>query len=266
MSKIIDEALALICDQHPDLCRVSVDKVCIGLVYTGVKLDTGHVGVHHSLLSELALRCCKVIKRAGSLAGSPAFEIVNLAKSLDISERVVGVAALNALSQIVLDKTKYQIAERNFIDYMENKVRESDTVGLVGRIEPFVKILRGKARHLHVFEMRPPLLDEGGLPVEASEQILPQADVVIITGSSIANKTIDHILELSRGAREIGVVGPSAGIPPNTLFKRGVTIIGNIEVENSKKLLQIIAEGGGTPHIKSAVKFINIRPKPKAQN
>ena len=262
MSRVIDEALALIHEQIPNLREIKVSKACIGLGYAGVKLNTGHVGLCHSLLGELAPRCCQIVKRAGTLAGSPAVDLANLTKSWDTSESVVGVAALNALSQVVLDKEKYLITEGNFMDYMEEKVGENNTVALVGYIRPFIEILRKKARYLYVFERSLKSSDRWTLPDTACEEFLPQADIVIVTGSSIANKTIDHVLELSQGAREIGVVGPSAGLIPDPLFKRGVTIVGSTKALNADRLLQIIAEGGGTPQIKSAVKFINIRPKP----
>jgi hypothetical protein len=42
---------------------------------------------------------------------------------------------------------------------------------------------------------------------------------------------------------------------------RGVKIIGSIKPVDADRLLQIIEEGGGTPQIKSAIKFINIRPR-----
>jgi len=262
MSEIIEETSALIRDCVQNLHEIKVSKVCMGLGYTGVKLSTGHVGVCHSLLGEQPLRCCQIVKRAGKLAGSPAIDLADLAKSWETSESVVGIATLNALSQIVLEKEeKYVIAEGNFIDYINKKVRTSDTVAMVGCIEPFINILRKKTRHLCVFERNPMLINEQTLPDTACEELLPKADIVIITGSSIANKTIEHVLKLSQGAREIGVVGPSAGLIPDPLFNRGVTIIGSIRAVNADRLLQIIMEGGGTPQIKSAVKFVNIRPK-----
>jgi len=230
MSEIIEETSTLIRDCVQNLHEIKVSKVCMGLGYTGVKLSTGHVGVCHSLLGEQPLRCCQIVKRAGKLAGSPAIDLADLAKSWETSESVVGIATLNALSQ-------------------------------VGCIEPFINILRKKTRHLCVFERNPMLINEQTLPDTACEELLPKADIVIITGSSIANKTIEHVLKLSQGAREIGVVGPSAGLIPDPLFNRGVTIIGSIRAVNADRLLQIIMEGGGTPQIKSAVKFVNIRPK-----
>jgi len=263
MSGIINEVLALICESIPNYREIKISKVCLGLGYTGVKLSTGHVGLCHSLLGEQPLRCCQIVKCAGKLAGSPAIDLAYLAKSWETSESVVGIATLNALSQIVVDnEERYIMTEGNFLDYIKEKMRKSDTIAMVGYIEPFIIVLRKIARRLYVFERNPMLFDEQILPDTACEEFLPKADIVIVTGSSIANKTIEHVLKLSQGAREIGVVGPSAGLIPDPLFNRGVTIISGIRVVDADRLLQIIAEGGGTPQIKSAVKFVNIRPMP----
>jgi len=261
MSRIVDEALAIIESSIPNLSKIKVARVCIGWGYTGVKLSTGHVEICHSLLEEQAVRCCQIVRRAGKLAGSSAIDLANLAKSLELSESIVGIATLNALSQMILNEEKYAIDEGNFLSYIEAKVKATDTVALIGRIEPFINVLQSKVRRLYIFERSPRFFDEQVLPDTACEELLPKADIVIITGSAIANKTIDRVLELSKKAREIGVVGPSAGIIPDPLFKRGVKIISSIKPVDADKLLQIIEEGGGTSQIKSAVKFINIRPR-----
>lgn len=262
MSKIINEILTIICDSIPNLSEIKAVRVCMGWGYTGVKLSTGHVGICHSLLDEQTTHLCRIVKQAGKLAGRSAIELAEMAKSWELSESIVGVATLNALSQLILNNEKYLINEENFIDYIKAKVKSTDTISLIGRIEPFIDILKMKAKCLYVFERNPRFLNEYTLPDTAYEEILPNTDIVIITGSSIANKTIERVLELSKKAREIGVVGPSASLVPNPLFKRGVTIIGTIKPINSDKLMQIISEGGGTHQIKSAVKFITIRPKP----
>jgi len=262
MSRIIDEALAIIEDSIPNFYEVKAVRVCAGWSYTGVKLSTGHVGICYSLLDEQAAHCCRIARRAGSLAGSPAIELARLARSWDLSESVVGVAALNALSQMVLSEERYVIEEGNFIDYVVARVRATDTVAVVGNMRPLVDALQGKVERLYVFERSPRFFDDYTLPDVACEELLPEADVVLVTGSAIANKTIDRVLELSRRAREIGVVGPSVGLVPDPLFKRGVKVVGTIKPIDADRLLQIIEEGGGTPHIKPAVKFINVRPKP----
>lgn len=257
--KVIKETLALIQEKIPNLGEIIVKRVCIGLGYTGVKLDTGHVGICYTHQSEIVPRCCHVTERAGTLAGSSAFQLADLARSWDLGESVVGVATLNALSQIILEKGggKYSIAEGNLIDLIG--VNEKDRVALVGDIKPFRESLRGRVKNLHVFERRIASRDRNVLPDVACEEILPNVDVAMITGSSIANKTIDRLLELCEGAREVGVVGASSSIIPDALFRYGATIVGGIKVVDAEKLMQIVAEGGGTRQIKRAVKFINIR-------
>jgi len=65
MSRIIDEALAIIEDSIPNLYEVKAVRVCAGWSYAGVKLSTGHVGICYSLLDEQAAHCCRIARRAG---------------------------------------------------------------------------------------------------------------------------------------------------------------------------------------------------------
>lgn len=262
MSQIINEALSLIQDRIPKLTQIKTTKVCIGLGYTGVQLSTGKTGICHTLLEKgQNLECCQIIKNAGSLANSNATDLLEYTQSQNIRRRVIGIATLNALSQSTLNSNDYLISDQNFIEYISKQIRKNDTVAMVGYIKPFIQILQRKAKKLYVFERNCEENTEQVLPESDIQELIPQADVAIITGSSIANGTIDNVLNLCRGAREIGIVGPSAGIIPDPLFKRGVTIIGTIKTIDSERLFSIIMEGGGTPQIKSAVKFINIRSK-----
>ncbi|WP_309493659.1 DUF364 domain-containing protein [Candidatus Hecatella orcuttiae] len=257
--RIVSEVLDILEREISRIGEVKVEKVCLGLGYTGVKLTTGHAGVCHSLQAEMAIQCCQVVRRAGSLAGSPALDLAHLSESWDLGEKVVGVAALNALSQIVFEEKpqRYRFEERNLIDEIE--IREGDTVAMVGNIKPFIPAIKSKTRSLYILE-RNPMREENVFPDLAGEEIIPKASVVIITGSAIANGTIDRLLELSRKAREIAISGPSASLIPDPLFCRGVKLIGGIRVTDPEKLFQIIAEGGGTPQIKPAVRFTIIKP------
>lgn len=260
MNKIIEEILNSLSDEISDIDRVRVEKACLGLGYTGVKLNSGHAGVCHTLLAEMNIQHCGVMEKAGSFAGSQAINIAKLATSLNLGERILGVAAMNALSQIIFERNpeKYRIKEGNIIN--EVKIKQSDTVAMVGYIRPFKPLIESKTSKLYILE-RNPMLDEGVLPYVACEDILPKADVVIITGSAIANGTLDRVLELSQNAREIAVSGPSASFIPDPLFRRKVKFVGGIQATDPDMMLKIIAEGGGTPHLKPAVRFIVVKPK-----
>lgn len=98
------------------------------------------------------------------------------------------------------------------------------------------------------------------LPDTAVEEVLPEADVVIATGATLPNGTVDRIVELAGEAHEFGLVGPSANVIPDPLFDRGVTVIGGVRVLDPDRMIQIVAEGGGTPQLKAVTEFITVRP------
>ena len=58
---LIDELIKIIRDEIPELNKIRVEEVCIGLGYTGVLLDTGHLGVAATLLGEMSIDCCEVL-------------------------------------------------------------------------------------------------------------------------------------------------------------------------------------------------------------
>jgi uncharacterized protein (DUF4213/DUF364 family) len=244
----------------PNMDDIRIGRVCLGLGYTGVKLESGQMGVCHSLLSEMAPACCEIIEQAGTLAGRPVPALLSLADSWDLGERVIGIATMNALSQIVFKNhpDRYALEERNLIDVLE--IGRDDAVVLVGLIKPFIPILRSKAKQLCILE-RGFQREKGILPDTACEEVIPEADVVVITGSSLANGTIDRLLELAENARTVALVGPTVSCVPDPLFKRGVSFVGGIRIFDPDKAMQIIGEGGGTPQLKQAAKFVTYRSK-----
>lgn len=258
--EIIKEVLNYLQNEISNLNDIKVNRVCIGLGYTGVKLETGHAGICHTLQTEMMLQGCPVMKSAGTLSTSSAIKLAHLAESWELNKRVVGVATMNALSQIVLERenTNYQVIEGNLLENIE--IRKNDTVVLVGRIRPFIPVIKLKAKKVFILE-RNPMRAQGVLSENASKEIIPKADVIIITGSAIANGTVDYLLDLSIGAREVVFGGPTASLIPDPFFKRGVKVIGGIKVINAERLLDIIAEGGGTMQIKPTVKFLVMKQK-----
>lgn len=258
--KIIRKTLATIKEKIRDISEIEASEVRIGLGYTGVMLNTGHVGVSHTLLDDIP-KCCQVVKQAGKLAGNSALQIAELVKSWDPIEATLGVATLNALSQMVLEEesSKYSITENaNFIEHVG--IKEEDTVVLVGTICPFIPLIKERAKSLLILERDYRLrVGEEMLPDTACEEVFPKADVVIITGSTLVNGTIDRLLYLCKSARAVGLAGPTASILPDHLFEHGVTITGGIKVVDAQGILRVISEGGGVPQFKGTCRQIIIR-------
>jgi uncharacterized protein (DUF4213/DUF364 family) len=257
---IVEQALAYLKRELPCFEDIRVNRVCLGWGYSAVRLSTGDVGLCHSLLREVPLTCCQIVTQSGTLAGSRAARLAELAKSLDLGERVVGVATISALSQIILKRGSlgFTMMEGNILDELD--IKPTDTVAMIGNIKPIVEPIRRKTSNLLIFERRSQF-DQGILPDTACEKLLPDADVVIITGSAIANGSIERLLQLSQTAREIGVAGPSASIVPEPLFAHGVDVVGGVIVTDPDKALRIVVEGGGTPQLKAAVRFVTMKPK-----
>jgi hypothetical protein len=258
--KIVDEILKLLEDTISGLEAIVVSRIVMGLGYTAVELSTGNVGVCCTLQNEISPVWCQVHESAGDLAGTSATEIANMARSWDLSKSVLGVATMNALSSIAIAKNQnaYSVSKGNILDSV--MLTKSDTVVFVGRMIPLIIRVQKKVKKIYVLERELTHREVGILPDTACEEILPKATFAIISGTTIANGTIDRLTELSKAAREIAVVGASASVLPDPLFKYGVTIVGGVEIRDRNKLLQIIAEGGGTKQLKRAVEFVNFRP------
>ncbi len=238
---ILDETLKLIKENLNEL-DVKTTGVAVGLFYSGVVFQFNRClygGVAY-VFREL----CPPTFKAGILHELNPFTLAELSLSPNLVEASVGVASLNALSQIIMEKNhKY---EKFSID-VADLVRKDESVVMVGYMEPVIKKLLEKTRRIIVSETKQ-LTRTIVRVVPSSDAVehLTTADVVIITGSTLVNKTIDEILRLDLKAREVAVVGPTASILPNVLFDHGVTAVMGVEVTDPNKMLQIICQGGGT--------------------
>jgi len=260
---VVGDSLEEIQSMVPNIEQIKVANVIIGAGYTGVSITSGHVGLAHSLLSEYTPRCREIMDRAGHLAGSSALDMARLAFSWGMRARVLGVATINALSQLLTDRSETEISTYEG-DIADHITVSGGVVTVVGNIRPTVKKLRAKAEKIYVLERNLDLRDEETLPDTAAEEVIPQSQVVIITGTSITNGTVDRLLELSSNAREVALVGATAGLPPTVLFRHGATAVGTVKVRNADRVMRIIAEGGGTPSFADAVEFVVYKPVPGA--
>jgi len=258
MKDILSEVRDTLMEEVPDVGEIRVEGVCLGLGYSGLKLDTGHAGVCNTLISEATPQCCEILQDAGTLAGRPVTEFLGMIESWDFIERVIGVSAINALSQIVFEKEpdRYLVEKRNLVDVVE--VTREDTVVMVGHIKPFTPVFTSRARVLHILE-RSSHREEGVLPDTACEQLLPEADIAVITGSALVNGTMDRLLELAGDARTVAIVGPTASCLPDPLFRRGADLVGGIRIRDADKAIRILSEGGGTPQLRRAGEFVTFK-------
>jgi len=240
-----------VCDfLMPAAGAAGVTEVRLGLGYTAVQLDHQRYGLAYTLRDDLP-EGCGVISVAGTLQGRPASEIAQWARSTNPLESAVGLATLNALAEVPpTAKVGDLLAEL--------KVTSDDVAGMVGYFGPFIEPLRRRAKALHVFE-RHPAVDSGVLPESAAVEILPQCGVVILTATTLLNRTLDDLLACCRSAREVAIVGPSTPLLPAVFASGGVTLLSGVQVVDGQRVLRVISEGGGTRQLGSAVRKLTVR-------
>jgi len=90
-----------------------------------------------------------------------------------------------------------------------------------------------------------PLLSALGLATtKRRPDCQPSIVIFFVSGTALINKTIDHLLELSKG--RVAIIGPSTPMWPELLRLKGIVGLFGAKVRSSETALQTIAEGGGT--------------------
>jgi len=75
--------------------------------------------------------------------------------------------------------------------------------------------------------------------------LVPDADVLLMTGSTIVNDTMDDLLALARPDARVVLVGPSVPLMPDILAAKGVDVLATIRISDPDRFLDVLAEGGG---------------------
>ena len=255
-----------------DLDRISVERATIGLFFTGVKLDTGAAGACATPLRSIPEAvCCPSSAMAmpfpGKLRGRPVRDLLRETEAASGIRRAVGVATMNALADMCWERHAPRGMElRIGVDaYDAAGIRPGENVVVVGAFVPFLKSLKRARQQFTVLEMDPATLKPDELPyfrpADQADAVLPSADVVLITGTTLMNDTLEHLLALCRPAARVVVVGPTVGLLPDAFLRRGVDVLGGMRVTAPDAFLDVLAEGGSGYHFfgRSAEKVVLMR-------
>ena len=244
VDEILDELIHKMADSF-------VEDVRIGLFYTGVKLSNGSGGVAYTPKEDAFTSVCcpksyRSLKGAGTFSGSETEELVGLIKSRNPFKRAIGVATINAASSnLLFDEGRYDVMyDMDALDLVE--IGPDDRVGMIGAFTPYIGRLKGKVKGLNVFERNEEVMKEYGLKGLGPDayEVLEESNVVIITGATFVTGTIEDVLKHVGNARDVLLVGPTASMLPDPLFKRGVTAIGGVRMDDVDTMLKVVGEGG----------------------
>ncbi|WP_225071847.1 DUF364 domain-containing protein [Desulfuromonas sp. CSMB_57] len=205
--------------------RQVASRVRIGLHWLAV--ESRHTGMAHVFPGRPDFE----LPNAGALQGMEVMELAAGLKSWEPLEAGLGLAALSSLIDA-------QGERLNVVDYIMDRV-PGQTVTCIGRF-PFFPDLAQAAKRAFLLEINP---QAGELPSFAAEEVVPQSDLLILTATSLINKTMERLLELARAANATAIVlGPSTPMS-DVLFDFGASVIAGIRVTDRVRLFRSLSQG-----------------------
>ena len=178
-----------------------------------------------------------------TLEGLSLAEAAQAVKSWNLKEASLGLAAANAFYNTPKRIEASGVGVSMDVFYTDGIDLRGKTVALIGHMHG-PKGLQEQAKAVYILERAP---QEGDYPDSACDWILPQCDLVIITGSSLINKTLPHLLELSQNALTI-LTGPSVPFCPE-LLDFGLDRIAGMAVADRGAMRERVEKGlRGSPY------------------
>lgn len=227
--KLLDDLLAALPDGE-------VLDVCIGLHWTAVVVrSNGQVrcGLASTLAASHHHSDGPDVPQAGHLHTLSARSLAQLACSEQLTQASIGVAAINALQPLQPETWRDLNAEEVIAAHGAGK-----SVALIGSF-PFVPTLRSRVGRLFVLELQP---KDSELPAQAAPDILPQADVVAITGTTLINHSFESLLALCAPRATVLLLGPSTPLSP-LLFAHGIDLLSGSVVTDIDGVLAAVKQG-----------------------
>ena len=259
-SSILGETIATIgAILGPELDNILVERVVVGLFFTGVKLANGSTGSCATPIKTIPEAvCCPSSAMAmpfpGKLAGRRAIDLVQEALSGHGIRRAVGIATVNALADHCWQRRPHPEVELcPGVDAFDaTATGKGEKTVVVGAFVPFLKELKRRGQPFLVLEQDSTTLKADELPffrpAEQAAEIVPQADVLLITGSTLVNNTLEDLLALARPEARVTIVGPTVGMLPDAFLARGADVLGCVRINAPDAFLDLLAEGGSGYH------------------
>ena len=221
-------------------------KVRIGLRWTLVAAETKH-GISCGLSASLDPGHSETDKKphvplAGKLESLSGLELAQWIKSEIPIQRSLGCAAINAL----LPQHPARWKTENAVHTILRRGRGKKVV-MVGRF-PFAPSLHEQLDDFHVLDQHP---QEDDLPPEAAPKIIPQADVVAITGMTFLNHTLADILSLCRKNAFVIILGPTTPLS-QVLHNYGVDVLAGAVVEDVSAVSHTVMQGANFSQVRRA--------------
>lgn len=215
------------------------ERVIVGLNWTLVAAACG-AGLAQTPARGTA--GCRSLPRPGHYSGQSLADLAALWGSENVFEHAVAVAAINA------HWNRFDLAgsAANGLDLIDN--RGLRTV-VVGRFPGLAERYPGIA----IVEREP---RPGEYPESVLPDLLPQAQFLAVTASTIVNGSLPGILALCRDAFVV-MIGPGTPLAP-PLFDLGVNALSGFVARDVERLAAAVSEGAAVAALRPHGRYVTI--------
>lgn len=217
--------------------------------FCAIELEDGGFGLSYVLLGNTLQ---DLLSAHGSSANAPlaGADPMALAQRLvggSEVERAIALAAANALTDSVWRRVGYEPppAGNSLGDVV---LGPQDHLGMIGFFPPLVQRVADAGGRLSVVEMNATMVERQRerypqITIGLDRALLADCNTVVGTSTMLLNDTLDTMLAAASHATRFALIGPSAGLWPDALFERGVTLLGGTRVTDPKAFAAAMAAG-----------------------
>jgi uncharacterized protein (DUF4213/DUF364 family) len=239
--KIIEDILSTLDHEVPVVdVRQGTFQTAVLTRNCGLATTPHGVGSHHNT---------NPVKDAGLLMDKDTLTLARMALSPCHQEAAIGMAAINSLIAI----EEKRCTEINAAAILAEK-GQGKKVAVVGHF-PFVNQIYEIAKKLWIIEKHP---QEGDFDESHTDKLLPQADVVAITGTTFVNHTLEYLLGSCNPKAYVIILGGTT--PMSTvLFDYGINAISGAKVTDPETVLRYISQGATFRQLKGVKRLTMYR-------
>lgn len=225
-----------------------VTNLMIGLVWTYCQTDAHSAGL--AMSPGVATR---TLPWSGSLHGKAVKNLAAWITHWEPYQATVAMAAINSclnareLPEAVTLLNPHDAGNLAVFNYFLPQLHGKNVV-VIGHY-PGIERLQ-EHMQLTILEKQPLA---GDLPDAACEFLLPQADWVFLTASSIPNKTFPRLAELAGNAQTV-LMGPTLPWLPQ-LHEFGIDYLAGVEIIDPQWVYHTAAQGGGVRLFQQGVQY-----------
>jgi hypothetical protein len=213
-----------------------VVDVTVGIFFTAVTVrQKGRLrcGLSATMTNpDLEYKRQPMVTEAGGLERLSARGLAGMFFSSSVTEASIGLAAINALLPPVEAPVE--------LSAMDNILRYGTgvQVAMVGHF-PFAGRLRAQVKQLWVLELDP---HDDDLPASAAPEVIPQADIIAITATTLLNRTFEGIVSLRKPGAKVLLLGPSTPLTP-LLAEAGVSVLSGSIIDEPAVVTRLVRQG-----------------------